>query len=187
LSLPSGPAAESDIAQARQVYGNEGFLAILGFRWHEAWSLIVPLLIMVLPRTAGLMCWGAAVWWSGILRTPERYCGRLIAAMAIGAAAGGAITVNQVWAASSGHALFPALRHTDIDASVLLAIAYVSGLLLWLTPRRTQLLPGLAAVGRMALTNLPAAVDCAWFYFFWLRFRPVWKNRFHGGRGGGMR
>ena len=152
-SLPSGPAAMAHIAQARQVYGNEGFLPILKFRWHESWSLIVPLLIMVLPRTTGLMYWGAAAWRSGTLRTPQKHRGKLLAALTIGALLGGAITANDVWTASSGIAPWPALRNTHLDASILLALAYVSGLLLWLTPRRTLLVPGLAALGRMALTN----------------------------------
>jgi uncharacterized protein len=152
-SLHYGPAAIADIAQARQVYGNQGFLAILRFRWHETWSLIVPLLISVLPRTAGLMCWGAAAWRSGVLRTPEGHRGKLAAALTIGAVTGGAITANDIWAASSGRAPWPALQHSHVDASILLAMAWVSGLLLWLTPRRASHLPGLAATGQMALTN----------------------------------
>ena len=153
LRLPSGPAAVAVIAQTRQVYGDQGFLSILKFRWHESWSLIVPLLIMVLPRTTGLMYWGVAAWRSGILRAPERHPGKLAAALAIGAAIGGAITVNDVWAASHGRAPLPALQNTHVDASILLALAYVSGLLLWLNPSRTSRLPGLAALGQMALTN----------------------------------
>jgi uncharacterized protein len=151
--LPSGPAAMAVIAQTRQVYGNQGFLAILKFRWHESWSLIVPLLIMVLSRTTGLMYCGVAAWRSGILRAPERHRGKLVAGLAVGAAIGGAITANDVWAASSGNAPWPALQNTHLDASILVATAYVCGLLLWLNPRRISLLPGFAAIGRMALTN----------------------------------
>ncbi len=143
----------ADIARARQVYGNEGFLPILKFRWHESWSLIVPLLIAVLPRTAGLMCWGAVASRSGILREPKQHRGKLVVALTIGAAFGGAVTANSVWASSSGSPLWPALQNTHLDPSILLALAYVSGLLLWLDPRRTLLLPGLAALGQMALTN----------------------------------
>jgi uncharacterized membrane protein YeiB len=77
----------------------------------------------------------------------------LLAALTIGALLGGAITANDVWTASSGIAPWPALRNTHLDASILLALAYASGLLLWLTPRRTLLMPDLAALGRMALTN----------------------------------
>jgi uncharacterized protein len=158
LRLPSGPAALAAIAQARQVYGNEGFPAILKFRWHETRTVIVPLLVSVLPRTTGLMCWGVAAWRSGVLRAPEQHRARLAGAFTVGAAIGGAITANDVWTESSGRPFWPALRHTHVDASVLLALAWVSGLLLCLTlrrlrPRRAYLLPGLAAIGQMALTN----------------------------------
>jgi len=45
------------------------------------------------------------------------------------------------------------LQNSHLDASILLAMAYVSGLVLWLKPRRIWLLPGLAAIAQMALTN----------------------------------
>jgi uncharacterized protein len=151
-SLPSGPTAIADIARARQVYGNAGFLPILNFRWYESWSLIIPLLIMVLPRTTGLMCCGVAAWRSGILRTPQQHRGKLLATLTAGTLLGGALTANDVWAAASGVAPWPAWRSTHLDPSILLALGYVSGLLLW-TPRRALLLPGIAALGQMALTN----------------------------------
>jgi uncharacterized protein len=153
LPLPSRPAAEAAIEQTRQVYGDAGFLAILKFRWRESWSLIVPLLIHVLPRTAGLMFWGVAAWRSKILRDAERLRRKLLFGLAIGASIGGAITLNDVWAASSGKVLWPALRHTHIDASILLALAYVSALLLWRNEQRVAFLRGIAAIGRTALTN----------------------------------
>jgi uncharacterized protein len=151
--LPSASAATAVIAQTREIYGNQGFLAILKFRWQESWSLIVPVLTMVLLRTTGLMYWGVAAWRSGVLRAPERHRSKLATALAIGMALGGVITANTVWAASSGRVPWPALQNTHLDASILLAIAYVSGLLMWLKPRRILLLPGLAALGQMALTN----------------------------------
>ncbi len=153
LPLPSGTAAAADIAQARQVYGNEGFLAILRFRWYESWSLIVPLLLSVLPRTTGLMCWGMAAWRGGILREPNAHRAKLGSALAIGGSMGVAITVNGIWAKSTGIAPWPALLNSHVDASILLALAYVAGLLLWLTPRRASLWRGLAAIGQTALTN----------------------------------
>ena len=74
-------------------------------------------------------------------------------ALVIGGAIGGAITANDVWTDSSGTAPWPVLKNTHIDAAALLALAYVSGLLLWLNPRRASKFPGLAALGQMALTN----------------------------------
>lgn len=152
LPVPSGGAAADHIAQAREVYGNTGFISILKFRWHESWTLIVPLLIAVLPRTAGLMYCGMAAWRSGILRRPERHRGKLFATLALGGVAGGTVTVNEVWARSSGSAPWPALQAANFTAPILLALAYVSVLLLWLKPGSASL-PGLAATGQMALTN----------------------------------
>src|SRR5262249_30990027 len=109
LHLPSGTAAAAGIARARQVYGHEGFLAILRFRWHESWSLIVPLLTSVLSRSTGLMCWGMAAWRCGILRQPNAHRFKLGAMLAIGLSLGGALTVNQIQASSCGRAFWPAM------------------------------------------------------------------------------
>ena len=130
-TLPSGGAATFLIAQAREVYATGGFVAILEFRWHETWLMIVPLLIAILSRTVGLMYWGMATWRSGILREPKSHRNKLLAALAFGVIFGVADTS------------FPAP----------LALAFVAGLLLWLKPQRAAALPGLAATGRMALTN----------------------------------
>jgi uncharacterized protein len=166
LTLPSGAAAIADIAQARQVYGTGGFLPILKFRWYEAWSLIVPLLISVLSRTAGLMYWGMAAWRSGLLRAPERHRRKLVMALVLGMAVGAPVTINEISKKSTGKALWPALHAPHIDASILLALAYVSGLLLWLTPRRALHFPRLAATGRMALTNYLVQSVVLGFVFF---------------------
>jgi uncharacterized protein len=146
-------AAISEIARTREVYGNGGYFAILRFRWQETWSFIVPVLIAVMPRTVGLFCWGVAAWRSGVISRPQLHRVGLAVCLVVGAAAGGVLTANHLTDAVSGHAYWPALQHTHLDASILLALAYVSGLLLWLTPRRAIRMPALAATGRMALTN----------------------------------
>ena len=94
LPLHLATDAPARIAQAREVYARAGFLRILQFRWHESWTLIVPLLVAIVPRTAGLMCWGLAAWRSGILRDPDRYRGKLITSLAFGATLGTALTVR---------------------------------------------------------------------------------------------
>jgi uncharacterized protein len=165
-TLPSGAAAIAEIAQALHVYGTGGLLPILKFRWHEAWSLIVPLLISVVPRTAGLMCWGMAAWRSGLLREPQRHRRKLAAALVLGMAVGAPVTINEISAASTGNALWPALRAPHIDASILVAAAYVSGLLLWVTPQRALHFSRLAATGRMALTNYLVESVVLGFVFF---------------------
>ena len=131
LAIPTGEAASAHIAQAREAYGQGSFMAILSFRWHEAWTVMLPLLSAILPRTVGFMYWGMAAWRSGILREPDRHRGKLIAALVLGTAGGAAFA----------------------STPSLLALAYVSALLLVLTPGRVAAMPGLAAMGRMALTN----------------------------------
>ena len=138
IDFPSGSAATSVIAETRKVYGSGDFFAILRFRWQETWTLIRPIMVAVLPRTAALMYWGVAAWRSGILREPEKHRKALLAVLAIGGVLGPLFTLK------------PA---NHVDATILLAAAYVSALLLWLTPKRTAQWPGIAALGQMALTN----------------------------------
>jgi uncharacterized protein len=177
LNWPSGPAAVAAVAEARRVYGTGGFLTIQKFRWHEAWSLIVPLLVSVLARTAGLMCWGMAAWKSGLLKEPLRNRRKLTTALVSGLAVGAPITIDRIAKASTGSALWPSLDAPHIDASILLAMAYVSGLLLWLTPQRALRFPRLAAMGRMALTNYLIQSVVLSFIFFGYGFGLLGRTR----------
>jgi len=153
LNLPTGAAASAAISYTRQIYGDAGFFAILQFRWKEAWSLMIPLIISVSLRTTGLMYLGMGAWRSGVLREPKRNRGVLISVLSIAICVGVPTTINDISVRSTGQSLWPALRAPHVDASILLALAYVCGLLLWLTPKRAATVPGLAAIGRMALTN----------------------------------
>jgi uncharacterized protein len=129
--LPAENAAAAHIARAREIYGRHGFAEIVLFRWHETGTLILPLLAGILPRTAGLMLWGMAAWRCGVLPRPGMHKRKLALALACAAAA------------------FAAGAHTPI----VLAVAYVSALLLVLPALRTGRLPGIAAAGQMSLTN----------------------------------
>lgn len=166
VALPSGTTAIAATAEARRIYGSGGFLPILTYRWHEAWSLIVPLLTSVLSRTVGLMCWGLAAWRGGVFREPPRHRRKIVAALVSGIVVGVPVTLNDISKASTGSALFPRLHAPHLDASIWLALAYLSGLLLWLTPQRVLRFPRLAAMGRMALTNYLVQSVVLGFVFF---------------------
>ena len=126
LPLPSENAAAVQIAQARQIYARGGYFDILRFRWHECWSLILPLLLAILPRTIGLMYWGMAVWRSGILRKAEQHRGLLAATLALAGGVGAVLTVNELWAKSSGQSLWPSLETVnDVHLSCLLPPTYL--------------------------------------------------------------
>jgi uncharacterized protein len=77
------------------------------------------------------MLWGMAAWRSGILRKPEQHKGKLSLALLTATAA-----------AIVGAAL-----------PISLAVTYVTGILLLFPIVPSAALRGLAAVGRMALTN----------------------------------
>jgi len=129
--FPSGGAMARQAMAARQVYGSGSFAEIMRFRWQETGPFIVPLLIGVLPQTAGLMLIGEAAWFGGIFREPERHRRLLIGVLIAGGVLG-------FW------------KHTPIP----LAFAYAAAALLWIGSDRV---PGFAApfaaLGRMALTN----------------------------------
>jgi uncharacterized protein len=123
---------------ANHVYGSGSFAEILAFRWRETGTFIAPLLLLVLPQTAGLMLCGAAAWRAGILREPDRYRRQLRDA-AIGAGALGAAFT---------------LTGDYYQAGIPLACCYAACVLLWLTPARAAgIAAPFAALGRLAFTN----------------------------------
>lgn len=135
FSLPiSWPSAQANSAQAlaaRRVYGSGNFVEILRFRLQETGPFIVPLLVGVLPQTAGLMLIGEAAWRMRIFREPERYRKWLLGILVAGGVVG-------FW------------KHSPIP----LAFAYAAAALLWNPSKRASgFVSAVAALGRMALTG----------------------------------
>jgi uncharacterized protein len=128
LHLPVNEIAQAHIARAREIYSGGDFASILRFRVFEARLLILPLLAGILPRTIGLMLWGIAGWRSGIFRKPDEHKR--------------ALSVTFV-SAGVAAMVFP-------HVPIVLAAAYVSGLLLIVPLVRPSRLRGVAAVGQMA-------------------------------------
>jgi uncharacterized protein len=114
----------------------------------EARLLILPLLAGILPRTIGLMLWGIAGWRSGIFRKPDEHKR--------------ALSVTFV-SAGIAAMVFP-------HVPIVLAAAYVSGLLLIVPLVRPSRLRGVAAVGQMALTNYLLQSVILGFVFYGYRF-----------------
>jgi uncharacterized protein len=150
LSLPSGIAASNQIHQARVLYTSDNFLQILQFRVQEIRLVILPLVLGILPRTLGLMLWGVAAWRSNVLRQPRQHWRKL-----------GFFFSCTVIAVTVQGARSP----------MIVAAAYVSGLLCLLPGVGLPRARGLAAMGRMAITNylLQSVVLGLIFYGYGLR------------------
>lgn len=115
---------------------------LLAFRWRETQLLILPLLLLSMPRTIGLILWGVAAWRGGLFENNRRL---LVWVLLFGSSIGimGVI-----------------LRNGQI-ATIPLAFAYAAAILLW-KPHA----PWLAAVGRTALTNYLAQSIVFGFVFY---------------------
>ena len=129
VPFPDHSALRELTAGALNAYRTGGWHELSPFRWHETEMLILPLLLLSLPRTLGLMLWGVAAWRRGFLEGNQRLW-RWV--MILGAAIG--ITGLS-------------LRSEQV-ATIPLALAYGAALLLW-NPHA----PWVAAAGQMALTN----------------------------------
>ena len=164
----AGPEVwRAQVASAQRVYGQGGYREILAFRWTETWNLILPLLWSILPRTLGLMLWGAAAWRGGLLRHPER-CRRLLwGVLAVGAVVGGCGSMLHAHAQATGRRSPLPGELEDLVSIIPLAFAYAAAVLLWLGSGRADALAApLAAVGRMALTNYLSESIVLGFVFY---------------------
>jgi uncharacterized protein len=156
---PGPDVWRAQVAAATRVYGHGTYLEILAFRWRETLRLILPLLWGVLPRTAGLMSWGASAWRSGLLRHPDQHRRLLWGILAVGLILGGGTSFLRASAASSGHRSSLPSELEDLVSTIPLAFAYAAAVLLWLrpgfaTPAATPFAAApFAAAGQMALTN----------------------------------
>ena len=154
VSFPSDAAMAAHWPLATRVYRDGNFADIMRIRWEETTRFIVPLLLLVLPQTLGLMLCGASAWKAGVLRKPESLRPTLkvvfISALAIGAT----LTTLKIFANSTGTHLPISPALLDLFSYMPLALSYFIGLLLILQhPRSLRLARPIAAAGQMALTN----------------------------------
>ncbi len=142
------------IADAARAYGGGGFAEVLAFRISEI-PAIVPLHMLIFPRTVALFLFGAVLWRSDLLRgVPHRK--RLTGAVAVVAIACGALIV--------------ATRSDEVAqrfGGVVLAAGYGAGVLAIMAhPAGAKLLGWAAPVGRMAFSNYLAQSLLLGFIFY---------------------
>jgi uncharacterized protein len=140
--------------EAREIYSRSSLLDVLAYHWRETRLLILPLLVISLPKTWGLMALGASAWPAGLLRDPNRYRVLLWVVTLVGVVVGGSATALSVYSTSTGQPSPVSLLLLEAGSSVPLALGYAAGLLLVLrSPLASAAARPFAAVGRMALTN----------------------------------
>jgi ABC-type multidrug transport system ATPase subunit/uncharacterized membrane protein YeiB len=169
----SPPPAElaTDIAAYR-----DGFASAFRTNLADWIEFQIQTLLLLTPRTAGLMLLGMALLRTGFL-TGELATRRYLGWMAIGGLALAALGWNAWDMARQG---FPLVRVQAIGTMItatlapLVALGYAAGLILLLRARAATALTGaLAAMGRMAFTN-------------YLAQSLVMTSLFWGGRGLGL-
>jgi uncharacterized protein len=161
VAWPTTAWLRDHVAAARQVYGTGGFSEILAFQLREL-SAMLPLHVLVFPRTIALFLFGMWVWRTDIIRHPTAHQRLLLVIALIGIFSGGALNLAQPQLAWLGAAWFSLERL----AGVLLAIGYAAAALAALnTPTGSKLLGWAAPLGRMAFTNyLLQSVIFSWIF-----------------------
>jgi uncharacterized protein len=148
IHFPSAQSVQTQAVAATRVYAEGSFIQILAFRWRENNDFMVPLLLLTLPRTLGVMLLGVTAWrWKLFTTRRDFWTPLLLVFGTIG--------------------IVGTVLHVDLAACVPLAFAYATAVLLWI--RRAPLL---AAGGQMALTNylIQSVVFSLVFYGFGLGY-----------------
>jgi len=167
VQLPGTAGMAALVADATRAYGTGGFFDVLAFRVREV-AAIVPLHVMVFPRTVGLFLLGIFVWRSGMLRRPSANRRLLLAAAAVGILLGGGFCL-----AASGRELFdwPSLGRwhfpTERLGAIVLALGYAAAVIAAVSlPGGRKMLAWAAPLGRMAFTNyLAQSVILGWIFY----------------------
>jgi uncharacterized protein len=154
VPFPSQSLMRELVAEAASAYGNGGFLDVLAFRMREM-PAILPLHVLIFPRTVALFLFGVLAWRSGILRRASGHRKLLFSIALFGVLFGSALTL-----AAQGRDFFgwPSLgrAHDLVErlGGIVLAAGYGAGILAFVTvPTGQRMLAWAAPVGRMAFTN----------------------------------
>jgi uncharacterized protein len=154
VAFPNNAWMRVHIAQAARVYGNGGFPDVLAFRISEIPAML-PLHVLIFPRTIALFLFGALAWRSGLVRgAPQGR--RATWAVAIAGILCGAVLTMAAQASmpfASGFST-PGGQVAERLGSIVLVAGYAAAVLAIMTnPAGEKLLGWAAPVGRMAFSN----------------------------------
>lgn len=152
---------------AWSVYAGGTWSEIVRFNIAEI-PRIVPLHVLVAPRTFALFLLGVFVWRTGLLRSPERHRRVVVAAAVLGLVLGLGMNVLELPdAGSSWRPLVPVVSALRTLGPVVLAIGYgATCIALYAFTGAGRVLDVLGPLGRMAFSNyLAQSLVFGWIFF----------------------
>jgi uncharacterized protein len=163
-TMPSKSWMTQAVAEATRVYGSGGFADVLDFRIRELPGLL-PLHLLIFPRTVALMLIGAAVWRAGLFQRGSRASRWLPMVAAIGVGCGATLAATH--ANGLLHLGWQGQLSLERLGTVLLALGY-GAFIIWAfeKTRARSLLAWAAPLGRMAFTNyVMQSVVFGWLFY----------------------
>jgi len=152
---------------ATSVYASGTWSEIVRFNIAEI-PRIVPLHVLVVPRTFALFLLGVFTWRTGLLRNPERHRRLLIGVAIFGLVLGlGMSQLELLGAETSWRTLAPVVSTLITLGPVVLSIGYgATCIALYTFTGADRLLSGLGPLGRMAFSNyLAQSLVFGWIFF----------------------
>lgn len=151
---PTAAWMTAHVLAAKQVYATGGFWEVLQFRIGEVPS-ILPLHVLIFPRTVGLFLLGALAWRAGVLGRSAAQEPLLLLTAIAGILVGGGLSAAAHLGRPSVEALATLLLASGYGAAVIVAAQLRPRLLIWAAP-----------LGRMAFTNyLAQSVVLGWIFY----------------------
>lgn len=164
---PSGVSLQQYVQTATAVYAGGTWADVIRFNLAEIPHLI-PLHLLVAPRTFALFLLGVMAWRSGLLRQPEHYRRLLIGTAAVGVVLGfGMNLLEPPDASSAWHSWAPVISVLTTLGPVVLAIGYGAAItVLYMFTRIGRVLGVAGPLGRMAFSNyLAQSLIFGWIFF----------------------
>lgn len=161
---PSGVSLQQYVQTATAVYAGGTWADVIRFNLVEIPHLI-PLHVLVAPRTFGLFLLGVMAWRSGLLRHPERYRRLLVGMAAVGVVLG--FGMNLLDPSSAWHGWAAVISVLNTLGPVVLAIGYGAAItVLYMFTGAGRVLGVLGPLGRMAFSNyLAQSLIFGWIFF----------------------
>jgi len=169
-----GASVEVMFAETRAVYTHGSYWQLVDYRLRNEFPVVMLNTIALLPRILGLFLIGLYVGKLGVFQRINEHLPLIRKAMYVGGVVGAVLSVGHVglqlgWLEG---VLTPIISGTAAIflrevSTPFLSLFYVTGIiLLWQRGALSWLFTGLAALGRMALTNyLVQCIALAWLFY----------------------